>query len=87
MFFFQHGRLKVRTSAEEAARKKKEQDLKVKAYKAAMGRILHKRSIKELDSEMMTLSGQILGRNPDVFTLWNIRKECLEELTSSMDNE
>lgn len=81
----QHGRLKVRTSAEEAARKKKEQDLKVKAYRAAMGRIQQKRSSQEMDQEMMTLSGQILGRNPDVFTLWNIRKECLMELTLSLE--
>ncbi|KAL5280311.1 hypothetical protein ACFFRR_004346 [Megaselia abdita] len=82
-----HGRLKVRTSAEEAARKKKEQDLKVKAYKAAMGRIHQKRSTNELDQEMMTLSGQILARNPDVFTLWNIRKESLLEITSSLEDE
>lgn len=59
----------------------------MKAYKAAMGRIHQKRTAKEMDQEMMTLSGQILERNPDVSTLWNIRKECLLELTSSMDNE
>lgn len=77
----------MRTSAEEAARKKKEQDLKVKAYKAAMGRICQKRAAKENDEELLTLSGQILARNPDVFTLWNIRKECLIDITSSLENE
>uniref|UniRef100_T1GSK2 Geranylgeranyl transferase type-2 subunit alpha n=1 Tax=Megaselia scalaris TaxID=36166 RepID=T1GSK2_MEGSC len=82
-----HGRLKVRTSEEEAARKKKEQDLKVKAYRAAMGRIQQKRISNELDQEMMTLSGQVLARIPDVYTLWNIRKECLLELTSSLEDE
>lgn len=72
-----HGRLKVRTSAEEAARKKKEQELKVKAYRAGMTKILSKRHDNELDDEMLNLTGQILSRNPDVYTLWNIRKECI----------
>lgn len=82
-----HGRLKVRTTAEEAARKKKEQDLKVKAYKAGMAKIQAKRSNNELDQEMMTITGQILARNPDVYTLWNVRKECILKLTEELDEE
>lgn len=84
---FQHGRLKVRTSAEEAARKKKEQEIKVKTYRAGMGRIFEKRKNGQLDDEMMQITGQILSRNPDVYTLWNIRKECILKMAESLGNE
>lgn len=74
---FQHGRLKVRTSAEEAARKQKEREQKAKAFRAGMGRILMKKVTDELDDEMMQLTGKILSANPDVATLWNLRRRCI----------
>lgn len=70
----------MRTSAEEAARKKEEQRQKAKAYQAAMTRILAKKELEEYDDEMMQLVGGILTRNPDVATLWNIRRLCLLKL-------
>ncbi|KAH8417199.1 hypothetical protein KR222_006300 [Zaprionus bogoriensis] len=72
-----HGRVKVRTTEEERERKKKEQLLKVRAYRAAMTRIQRKRSAGELDDELLGLTVQILQRNPDISTLWNIRRECV----------
>ncbi|XP_055376422.1 geranylgeranyl transferase type-2 subunit alpha [Condylostylus longicornis] len=71
-----HGRLKVRTTAEEEAKKKKEQAIKAKAYLAGMEKIFKKRENNELDAEMLVLTGHILQKNPDVTTLWNIRREC-----------
>lgn len=82
-----HGRVKVRTTEEERERKKKEQALKVRAYRAAMGRIQKKREAGELDSEMLTLTVQILQRNPDVSTLWNIRRECVLEKLAKLKAE
>ncbi|XP_061389952.1 geranylgeranyl transferase type-2 subunit alpha-like [Musca vetustissima] len=72
-----HGRLKVRTTEEERERKKKEQALKVKAYKAATAKISVKRQNHEYDDEMLAYTTPILQRNPDVSTLWNIRRECI----------
>jgi len=72
-----HGRVKVRTTEEERERKKKEQVLKMRAYRAAMTRIQKKRSAGELDDELLGLTVQILQRNPDISTLWNIRRECV----------
>ncbi|XP_021703016.1 geranylgeranyl transferase type-2 subunit alpha [Aedes aegypti] len=72
-----HGRLKVRTSAEEAARKQKEREQKAKAFRAGMGRILMKKVTDELDEEMMQLTAKILAANPDVATLWNLRRRCI----------
>ncbi|XP_073824010.1 rab geranylgeranyltransferase subunit alpha [Musca autumnalis] len=75
--FKMHGRLKVRTTEEERERKKKEQALKVKAYKAATAKISVKRQNNEYDDEMLAYTTPILQRNPDVSTLWNIRRECI----------
>lgn len=77
-----HGRVKVRTSAEEAIRKKKEQDLKAKAYRNGMDKILAMRSAKLFDQKLLDLSGKILSVNPDLTTLWNIRRECILKMTA-----
>lgn len=82
-----HGRVKVRTTEEERERKRKEQALKVRAYRAAMGKIQAKRAAGELDNEMLSLTVQILQRNPDVSTLWNIRRECVLEKLSKLSRE
>lgn len=77
-----HGRLKVRTSAEEAIRKKKEQDLKAKAYRNGMDKIFAMRQNSSFDQNLLDLSGKILSVNPDLSTLWNIRKECILKMTA-----
>lgn len=82
-----HGRLKVRTSAEEAARKKKEQEIKLKQYRAGIAKILSKRKALEYDEEMMDLTGKILSGNPDVYTMWNIRKECIQKFNEITKDE
>uniref|UniRef100_A0A182QYP0 Geranylgeranyl transferase type-2 subunit alpha n=1 Tax=Anopheles farauti TaxID=69004 RepID=A0A182QYP0_9DIPT len=78
-----HGRLKVRTSAEEAARKKLEQQQKVKLFRAAMGRIMEKKLAEEYDAELMELTAKLLGSNPDIATLWNLRRMCILRLKES----
>lgn len=82
-----HGRLKVRTTEEERERKKKEQVLKMRAYRAAMTRIQKKRSAGELDDELLGLTVQILQRNPDISTLWNIRRECVLKRITQLEKE
>lgn len=78
-----HGRLKVRTTAEEAARKKKEHDLKAKAYRNGMDKIFAMRSSGLLDKNLLELTGKILSINPDLSTLWNIRRECILKMIES----
>ncbi|XP_059481314.1 geranylgeranyl transferase type-2 subunit alpha [Neocloeon triangulifer] len=91
-----HGRLKVRTSAQEQEIKRKEREQKVKIYTAVMGKIVKKREAGELDDEMMSLTSQTLVRNPDIYTLWNIRREIFvaykkekndEEMAPLVDSE
>ncbi|KAL0894810.1 hypothetical protein ABMA27_013335 [Loxostege sticticalis] len=70
-----HGRVKVRTTEEEVARKQKERQEKLKKFKYAMQKIQGKRNQGELDKELLELTGNVLSSNPDIYTLWNIRRE------------
>lgn len=49
-------------------------------YRAAMSRIMSKRTQGEYDLELMELISKVLSSNPDIYTLWNIRKECIQKL-------
>lgn len=70
-----HGRIKVRTTAEQAEAKRKERDKKLKIYREATDRINEKRKNREMDKEALSLTEQVLGGNPDFSTLWNFRRE------------
>ncbi|XP_013133940.1 PREDICTED: geranylgeranyl transferase type-2 subunit alpha [Papilio polytes] len=70
-----HGRVKVRTTEEEKARIEKERQEKVKVFKKLMLKIQDKRKENELDTELLELTGKVLMSNPDINTLWNIRRE------------
>ncbi|CAL8102107.1 unnamed protein product [Orchesella dallaii] len=72
-----HGRQKKERTAEEEVAKEKERCKKVAAYQYAMGLIFSKRGKKELDEELLKITQQVLASNPDISTLWNIRKEVL----------
>lgn len=72
-----HGRVKVRTSEEEAARKKKENELKAKAYRIGSDKIFNLRNSGNYNEELMSLTSKILYVNPDVMTMWNVRRECI----------
>nr|ACO10994.1 Geranylgeranyl transferase type-2 subunit alpha [Caligus rogercresseyi] len=74
-----HGRLKVKTTAQQEAERKAERASKMKSYEAAMSRLtgLRKkddRSKEEMD-EAFRLSSGLLLSNPDLTSLWNFRKE------------
>ncbi|KAM7303777.1 geranylgeranyl transferase type-2 subunit alpha isoform X2 [Ixodes scapularis] len=74
-----HGRLKVKTTAEQEEEKRKEREKKLKIYKAANHQIVEKRQSGELDDELLRITGQVLQTNPDDSTLWNIRREVFEK--------
>lgn len=73
-----HGRLKVKTTAEQQEAKRKERERKLLLYRAATDKIFSKRKNNELDQEMLNLTGELLSTNPDFSTLWNIRRELFE---------
>lgn len=59
----------------------------MKAYRAAMSKIIQKRAANEYDDELMKLTAGILTRNPDVYTLWNIRREFLLKLKENTPDD
>jgi geranylgeranyl transferase type-2 subunit alpha len=70
-----HGRIKVRTSEEQKLQKHKEQQKKLAAYRMGMKQILSTRNKDTYDQSSLVLSAQLLVVNPDIYTLWNYRKE------------
>ncbi|KAL9974647.1 hypothetical protein ACROYT_G011708 [Oculina patagonica] len=70
-----HGRIKVRTTAEQAEAKRKEREKKLKIYQETTSRIYEKRKNGEMDKESLSLTEQVLAANPDFSTLWNFRRE------------
>ena len=77
-----HGRLKVKTTAQQEAEKKKERAVKLAGYRHAMAAILARRRDGHQDGEQLQLTAQVLTANPDIHTLWNIRRECVHSLVS-----
>ncbi|KAI8759264.1 geranylgeranyl transferase type-2 subunit alpha [Biomphalaria glabrata] len=82
-----HGRLKVKSTEEQIEAKKKEREKKLLLYNGAMSKIFLKKQNGELDQEMLLLSGEVLVVNPDVYTLWNFRKETFLELSKCLPGE
>ncbi|KAF5282729.1 hypothetical protein FQR65_LT02726 [Abscondita terminalis] len=95
-----HGRLKVRTTEEQQLLKKKEQQKKLQAYRLGMKQILNSRKPDTYDPESFAICSQLLVVNPDIYTLWNYRKEVVlieiiansnteetEKLSSFLENE
>ncbi|XP_067389174.1 geranylgeranyl transferase type-2 subunit alpha isoform X2 [Emydura macquarii macquarii] len=75
-----HGRLKVKTTEEQAAAKRLEREKKLQEYVAATTAIFEKRKAGQLDKEALELTNQILGANPNFATLWNCRREIILHL-------
>ncbi|XP_006811905.1 geranylgeranyl transferase type-2 subunit alpha-like [Saccoglossus kowalevskii] len=70
-----HGRLKVKTTAEQQEAKRKEREKKLQIYNAATKKAFQKRDNKEFDEEALEITGQMLSANSDFTTIWNYRKE------------
>ncbi|XP_067171093.1 LOW QUALITY PROTEIN: geranylgeranyl transferase type-2 subunit alpha [Apteryx mantelli] len=72
-----HGRLKLRPSEAQAAARRREREEKLRLYRTAMAAIFEKRRRGQLDGEALALAAAVLAAQPDVGTLWNVRREAL----------
>lgn len=70
----------MKTSEEQAEAKRLEREQKLKLYQSATQAVFQKRQAGELDESVLELTSQILGANPDFATLWNCRREVLQQL-------
>ncbi|XP_011299508.1 geranylgeranyl transferase type-2 subunit alpha [Fopius arisanus] len=73
-----HGRVKVRTTAEQEAIKKVERAKKVAQYKAAIDLVINKRKEKVYDDELLLVTEKMVLQNPDINSVWNIRREAFQ---------
>jgi len=82
-----HGRVKVKSSAQQEAEKARERAGKLAAYRAGMAAVLGRRREGVKDAKQLQLSSQILLANPDIHSLWNLRREVLLHLASTQEQE
>ncbi|XP_066584972.1 geranylgeranyl transferase type-2 subunit alpha-like [Prorops nasuta] len=89
-----HGRVRVRTTAEQEKLKQIERGKKLAKYKAGIALIFQKRKNQEWDNELLSVTELMLLQNPDIYTLWNIRREFYEhkewekeEYETALENE
>uniref|UniRef100_A0AAQ5ZN03 Geranylgeranyl transferase type-2 subunit alpha n=1 Tax=Amphiprion ocellaris TaxID=80972 RepID=A0AAQ5ZN03_AMPOC len=83
----QHGRVKIKTTAQQEEEKRKEREKKLKIYVAARDACFSKRSEGVWDDEALQLTQQLLSSNPDFATLWNYRREILMHLETVKDED
>uniref|UniRef100_A0A3B4X660 Geranylgeranyl transferase type-2 subunit alpha n=1 Tax=Seriola lalandi dorsalis TaxID=1841481 RepID=A0A3B4X660_SERLL len=76
----QHGRVKIKSTAQQEEEKRKEREKKLKIYVAARDACFSKRKEGIWDDEALQLTQQLLSSNPDFATLWNYRREILMHL-------
>ena len=80
-----HGRLKVKSTEQQKAERQAKRDEKLKTYQYAMGKIFENReSWKNSDAgktpkDAWKITGGVLMANPDISTLWAVRKENIEK--------
>ncbi|XP_070574046.1 geranylgeranyl transferase type-2 subunit alpha-like [Ptychodera flava] len=72
-----HGRIKVKTTAEQQEAKRKEREKKLQLFNGATHKAFKKRTNEEYDNEALEITGQLLTANSDFTTMWNYRKEVL----------
>ncbi|MFT7809354.1 geranylgeranyl transferase type-2 subunit alpha [Arapaima gigas] len=72
-----HGRVKLKSSAQQEEEKRKEREKKLKVYLSSRDACFSKRKQGLLDEEALQLTQQLLSANPDFATLWNYRREIL----------
>ncbi|XP_024273427.1 geranylgeranyl transferase type-2 subunit alpha [Oncorhynchus tshawytscha] len=82
-----HGRVKLKSTAQQEEEKRKEREKKLKIYVAGRDAIFTKRLEGVLDDEALQLTQQLLSSNPDFATLWNYRREILLHLETVREED
>ena len=79
----------MKTSAQQEAEKKERRKEEIKIFQTAMNTIFEKRRENSHENESLLLSlkmtGSVLMNNPDITTMWNMRKEALSELIKDQE--
>lgn len=49
--------------------------------------VLARRAAKQYDAESMTLAAKLLEQNPEVYTVWNYRREALQDTLQACESQ
>jgi len=84
-----HGRLKVKTPAEQQEAKRLERQKKIAKYREGMKTLIELRGKDDLASisVVLKLTGALLMANSDLYTLWNCRKEIFKKMEETKEEE
>eukprot|EP00038_Savillea_parva_P020222 m.30701 g.30701 ORF g.30701 m.30701 type:complete len:641 (+) comp4737_c0_seq2:46-1968(+) len=84
-----HGRVKVKTTAEQQAAKEKERQKRAEKYLAVRNAIVARRSAAETraDPKLIQMTTGLLGTLPDFATMWNWRREALGATWMALDDD
>ncbi|KAG5276297.1 hypothetical protein AALO_G00130310 [Alosa alosa] len=82
-----HGRVKLKSTAQQEEEKRKEREKKLKVYVATRDACFNKRKDGAMDDEALQLTQQLLSANPDFATLWNYRREILMYLETVKEED
>ena len=52
--------------------------MQVKLYSELSTEVLQRRDAKQYDAQSLMLAGKLLEQNPELYTVWNFRREALE---------
>lgn len=82
-----HGRLKVRTTQEQEELKRKEREKKLAIYKHCMTKCISKIEKNEYQEDGLSLTEDLLCVNPDLLSLWNLRRSIILSLEKEKPHE
>ena len=88
-----HGRLKVKSTEQQKAERQAKRDEKLKTYQYAMGKIFENREswknsgAGETPKDAWKITAGVLMANPDISTLWAVRKENIEKEILILDDQ
>ncbi len=51
--------------------------VQVKLYSELSTEVLRRREAKQYDAQSLMLAGKLLEQNPELYTVWNFRREAL----------
>lgn len=52
--------------------------LQIALYSRLATEVLNRRAAKQYDPESLKLAGKLLEQNPELYTIWNYRREALQ---------
>lgn len=82
-----HGRLKIKSTAQQKAEREEAQRKKLVAYQAAFSHAMSQRQSGAHDKDTLTTVAGILEKNPDVGVLWIYRREIFQAMRKTLPNE